>query len=41
MGSLNKQAQICTEGCEGDNFTQILKKYFVFCKYCKNVLQIL
>ena len=25
-----EQAQICAEGCEGDNLTQIL------CKYCTN-----
>ena len=24
---IRKQAQICAKGCEGDNFTQILKKY--------------
>ena len=31
----NKQAQICAEGCEGENFTQIL------CKYCTNTVQII
>ena len=33
-----EQAQICAEGCEGDNFTQILWKY---CEYCTKFLQIL
>ena len=31
---LGKQAQICAEGCEGENFTQIL------CKYCTNIVKL-
>ena len=33
FGSEKKQAQICAEGCEGENFSQIL------CKYCTNIVK--
>ena len=41
IGKLWKPAQICAEGCEGENFTQILWKYSVniaqtFCRYFTN-----
>ena len=29
-----QQAQICAEGCEAENFTQIL------CQYCTNIIDL-